>query len=213
MELKDILKQRRLEVGLTLAEVAKLVGVSEATVSRWESGNIANMKRSRIAALAKALQVSPSVIMGWEEPAPAKPSNPMEGLPPECIPIEELHKKRVPLLGRISAGMPILAVENIEGYEWTDNEMVDYALRVDGDSMINARIHDGDVVMVSKQCQIDNGDIVVALINGDDATVKRFYQYNDIVVLRPENPEYKEMQYHAGEVQLLGKVKELKIRF
>ena len=74
MEIKDLLKMRRLELGLTLAEVAKMVGVSEATVSRWETGNIANMKRSRIALLAKALQVSPSIIMGWEENPQEAPS-------------------------------------------------------------------------------------------------------------------------------------------
>lgn len=65
--IKEILKNRRLELNLTLLDVAKAVGVSEATVSRWESGNIANMRRSRIAALAKVLQISPAVIMGWNE--------------------------------------------------------------------------------------------------------------------------------------------------
>lgn len=68
MEVKDILKNRRIDLGLTLKEVADKVGVSEATVSRWESGDIANMRRDRIAALASVLDVSPGVIMGWEEP-------------------------------------------------------------------------------------------------------------------------------------------------
>lgn len=67
MEIKDIIKTRRIELGITQAQLAAAVGVSEATVSRWESGDISNMKRSRIAALAKALQISPSVIMGWDE--------------------------------------------------------------------------------------------------------------------------------------------------
>ena len=68
MEVKDILRNRRIDLGLTLKEVADKVGVSEATVSRWESGDIANMRRDRIAALASVLDVSPGVIMGWEEP-------------------------------------------------------------------------------------------------------------------------------------------------
>lgn len=67
MEIKDIIKTRRITLGITQAQLAAAVGVSEATVSRWESGDISNMKRSRIAALAKALQISPSVIMGWDE--------------------------------------------------------------------------------------------------------------------------------------------------
>lgn len=75
MEIKDVLRQRRQALGMTLKEVADAVGVSEATVSRWESGDIANMKRDKIAALASVLHVSPSVIMGWEEP-PAYYTNP-----------------------------------------------------------------------------------------------------------------------------------------
>lgn len=67
MEIKEILKKRRLELQLTLLDVAKAVGVSEATVSRWESGHIENMRRDKIAQLAKVLKISPSVIMGWEE--------------------------------------------------------------------------------------------------------------------------------------------------
>ncbi|MEI3187969.1 MAG: helix-turn-helix transcriptional regulator [Lachnospiraceae bacterium] len=68
MEIKDILKQRRLEKQLTLDDVARLVGVSAATISRWESGDIANMKRDKIVNLAKALDISPAVIMEWDEP-------------------------------------------------------------------------------------------------------------------------------------------------
>ena len=68
MEIKDILKSRRLELDLTMKEVADIVGVSEGTISRWESGEIANMRRDKIAALAKVLRISPSIIMGWEEP-------------------------------------------------------------------------------------------------------------------------------------------------
>lgn len=68
MEIKDILKNKRIELGLTMAEVAQKVGVSEATISRWESGEIANMRRDKIAALAQVLKISPSVIMGWEDP-------------------------------------------------------------------------------------------------------------------------------------------------
>ena len=69
-EVQKILKNRRIELNLTMLDVAKIVGVSEGTISRWESGDIANMRRDRIAALAKALQITPDVIMGWEKPKP-----------------------------------------------------------------------------------------------------------------------------------------------
>ena len=71
-EVHKILKDRRIELGLTMLEVAKKVGVSEATISRWESGDIANMRRDRIAGLAKALEINPDVIMGWEELPPLR---------------------------------------------------------------------------------------------------------------------------------------------
>lgn len=79
MEVKDIIKKRRRELGLTIADVAAACGVSEATVSRWESGHIANMRRSRIADLAKVLQISPSVIVGTEEKAPSYDIDPQWG--------------------------------------------------------------------------------------------------------------------------------------
>ena len=68
MEIRDVIRNRRIELGLTMKEVADMVGVSEATISRWESGDIANMRRNKISALANALQMPPAVIMGWEEP-------------------------------------------------------------------------------------------------------------------------------------------------
>ena len=70
-EINEILKDRRIKLNMTMLDVAKKVGVSEGTISRWESGDIANMKRDKIAALARTLQISPGVIMGWEEPKPA----------------------------------------------------------------------------------------------------------------------------------------------
>ena len=76
MEVKDILKSRRQELNLTMKEVATSVGVNEGTISRWESGDIANMKRDKIMALAKALQISPAVIMGWDDGSTILPAYP-----------------------------------------------------------------------------------------------------------------------------------------
>jgi len=122
------------------------------------------------------------------------------------------YKKQIPILGRISAGLPVLAVENIEGYENVEDPSLDYVLVVKGDSMIGARIFEGDHVYVTKEVDYENGDIVIALINGNDATIKRFYRYNDEIILRPENPTMKEMHYSSDEVSLLGKVKEVKFK-
>lgn len=121
-------------------------------------------------------------------------------------------RNTIPILGRIAAGIPIMAVEHIEGYEDVEDDLLDYALIVKGDSMIGARIFDGDIVYVDKDVEYQNGDIVVALINGYEATLKRYYRYDREIILKPENPTMKEQRYNAAEVQLIGKVKEVKFK-
>lgn len=119
---------------------------------------------------------------------------------------------KVPLLGRVTAGYPIFAVQNYQGYynlpasEFRGEDM--FMLEVSGDSMINADIHDGDKIIVRKQSSADNGEIVVALVdNLENATVKRFYKKEDKIVLHPENPDYPDFEYSPDqEVQILGKV-------
>ena len=113
---------------------------------------------------------------------------------------------RVPLLGRVTAGMPILAVEEVEDYvPYTGHYDVKelFALRVSGTSMLNAGILDRDVVIVRRTNTAQNGDVVVALI-GDEATVKRIYVESDHIRLQPENPEYEPII--VKEVTVLGKV-------
>lgn len=198
MEIKDILKNRRIELGLTMADVAKQVGVSEGTVSRWESGNIANMRRSKIAALAKALRLDPNVIMGWDDP-----------LPSNCTPLSSLPM--IPVVGKIAAGQPILAQENIIGYIPTDIKNPDeyFYLHIVGDNMINAGIEDGSDVLIRKQNCAENGQIVACFVNGDSATLKRFKQIGDTIVLMPENSNYEPIivkcsDFESGYARILG---------
>ena len=199
MEIKDILKNRRTELGLTQLDVANAVGVSEATVSRWESGDIANMKRSRIASLASVLKMSPSIIMGWNEEHEAH-------MPSNISPLPAMRK--VPLVGSIACGTPILAEENLDGtVEAPDHVRADFALRCKGDSMINARIFDGDIVYIRQQESVEHGEIAAVLI-GDEATLKRVYIYDDCISLEAENPQYKPMVYRGEEmnnIRILGK--------
>jgi len=123
---------------------------------------------------------------------------------------EKIHYiKQIPLLGFVPGGPPMLAAESYDEYIPVTDASLDYALKVIGDSMINVRIQDGDTVFIDKDASINNGDIVVALINDTEATLKRFYLYGDVVVLRPENPNMQERQYPASEVRVLGKVKKV----
>lgn len=125
---------------------------------------------------------------------------------------DNAHDKRIPILGTISAGLPIIVQENIIGYEYTSDNC-DFCLRVKGDSMINARIHDGDIVYVKKQSDVENGEIAVVIIDGEEATLKRVYKINGNVILHPENPIYKDMIFSKKDfkqVQIIGKVKYVK---
>lgn len=116
------------------------------------------------------------------------------------------HAGRVPLLGTVTAGMPILAVEEIEDYipygGRTEGKTL-FALHVRGDSMVNAAILDGDIIVVEQTPTARNGEIVVALV-GDEATVKRFYKENGHFRLQPENDDYAPII--VDEVAILGKV-------
>lgn len=116
--------------------------------------------------------------------------------------------KMVPLVGTIACGTPILAEENIEDMvPMPEHIKADFALRCKGDSMINARILDNDIVYIRKQESVENGEITAILID-NEATLKRFYKYGNTVLLRAENPNFKELEYsneEINEIRILGK--------
>ena len=118
---------------------------------------------------------------------------------------------RIPIVGRVTAGEPILAIENIEGYIHLDRTFVSsknvFLLRVQGDSMIEAHIQDGDFALVKPQSSVENGEIVVALIE-DEATIKRIFQKRDLVRLEPAIPTMEPIVVQKGEkkVSIVGKV-------
>ena len=131
--------------------------------------------------------------------------NEMDGMKKRTITLADSHRAdRIPVVGVVTAGLPILAVENIEGYLPWDGEAGCFALRVRGDSMIGAGILDGDRVVVRAQPTADNGEIVVALL-GDSATVKRFRKDGKQIWLLPENPAYDPID--GNQAQIIGKVK------
>jgi repressor LexA len=120
---------------------------------------------------------------------------------------------QVPVLGRVSAGAPILAAENIEEHivcehANTNNEL--FALKVQGHSMIKAHIQNNDLVIADRSASIRNNDIVVALIDGEEATVKRYEKRGEIICLIPENDEFRTLELEPTRVSILGKVIEVR---
>lgn len=137
---------------------------------------------------------------------PNSTKNPEIILPDNIIPLPKT--KMVPLVGTIACGTPILAEENIESMvSMPEHIHADFALRCKGDSMVGARILDNDIVYIRKQETVENGEIAAVLID-NEATLKRFYRYGDTVVLRAENPTFKEIEYRneeLNELKILGK--------
>ena len=196
ISVKDILKDRRLELELTLEDVAKRVGVSPATISRWESGDIANMRRDRIAALAEALQISPAVIMGWDIDTPIPPG------------AHRPQFKKVPMLGYAAAGQPLEDINQDTPYYDVENKYdVDFCITVRGDSMINAGINDGDIVFIKSMSEVLNGKIACVEIDNEKVCLKRFYKSEDGIMLVSENPKYTPIQlnrFNCQNVKILG---------
>lgn len=215
MEFKDLIKKRRAEIGVTLEDIGKIVGVSKATVQRWESGEIKNIRRDKIEKLSQALQTTPAYLMGWDE---NKSHANTVSLPYGAVPYNPVIHK-IPILGYIAAGMPIYAEEHIEGYTYTErNGGAEYfALRVKGDSMNAVQINDGNLLIVRRQPTIENGEIAVVRVNKDNATVKRFKQLKSIIQLIPQsyNPEHQIQIYDLehDNVEIIGKVVECKVEF
>lgn len=190
----NIIKNRRKSLGLSQQAVADYMNVSKSAISRWESGQVDNMGRSRIQQLSGVLNISPaSIVLGKE----VKNDN-----------ILPFQTKKVPILGKIAAGEPILCNEETEAYILVNEDLhIDYCLKVEGDSMIEARIHDGDLVFIRQQPVVENGEIAVVLID-NEVTLKRFYKDKNLIMLKPENSKYKPLMYTKEDfkqVRILGK--------
>ena len=172
--------------------------MSRQTIQRYESGVIGNIPYDKIEGIAKALNVTPGYLMGWEQ---------LPDIPdfPNIFPIET---KKIPLLGKIAAGQPVMAEECFDSYVQCGTDIhADFCLRVQGDSMINARIYDGDIVFIHKQPEVENGEIAAVAID-DEVTLKRVYMSDNFVELRAENPKYKPMVFNQSNClnfRILGK--------
>ncbi len=193
------LRELRKEKGITLDELAAKIGTSKQTIHRYENGVINNIPPEKVEKLAAALGTTPSELMGWETAAIPKYEN-----------ILPLATKKLPMLGRISCGIPIYAEEEHESFVAAGIDIdADFCLRASGDSMTGARIFDGDTVFIRSQNSVDNGEIAAVIIN-DEATLKRVYFYPEEqkLILTPENPRYAPLVYMGREledIKIIGK--------
>lgn len=200
MTVAQRIRARRKELHMSAEDVAALIGVSPSTVYRYESSEIANMGIDKLEPIAKALRTTSAYLMGWAESAESAAATPDNIIPMPAT-------RELPLLGNIACGEPILTEENLDGtVSCPEHVAADFALRCKGDSMINARIFDGDIVYIRQQPSVDDGQIAAVLI-GDEATLKRVRLYEDHISLEPENPRYRPIVLWGEEmsaVRILG---------
>lgn len=195
------IKQQREAIGLSQEELAQKLGYkSRSTINKIESG-INDITQSKVIEFAQALGTTPAYLMGWEEEKDNIYS--FDNIMP-------IKTQRIPLLGEIACGEPIYADEDRESYiEIGTNIKADFCLRAKGDSMINARILDGDIVFIRNQSNVENGEIAAVIID-DEATLKRVYynRANGILQLVAENPSFPPLIYSGDEldtIRILGK--------
>ena len=180
--------------GMKQIELATRSGISKYSISHYLKGDWEG-KQDAVYELARALNVSEAWLMGYD--VPAERSAPKVSvqldkkptIPPGFMPLPKMRK--VPLIGAIACGDPITAIQNREGDVNAPVDMrCDFALKCQGESMIGAGIHDGDVVYIRIQPEVENGEIAAVRI-GEEATLKRVYLHNDYIELRPENPAFE----------------------
>ena len=207
-KMADRIKYLRKKNDLTQEELGKIIGVQKSAIRKYEKGEVQNLKRTTIKTMADYFGVSPSYLLGWDD----APTN---------TPIKKDKHNNVPVLGRVAAGIPIDAIEEIIDYEQITDVMASsgeyFALKVIGDSMA-PKFTEGDVVIVRKQEDVDNGDIAIMLINGNEATIKRVQKYDGGIHLIPTNQAYPILTFSNKEIEelpvrCLGKVVELRAKF
>jgi repressor LexA len=222
--LGERIRQLRQNKGLTQQKLAEMLNTTNATISNYETG-ASTPDYETLQKIADIFNVTTDYLLGRTDEITVKENktthsidkeklkDALEDILNDIIPVKNIVK--VPILGTIRAGDPIYAEENIEGYTIVDEEDVKgskcFFLRVKGDSMINARIMDGDLVFVREQPDVENGEIAVVIVNGDEATIKRVYKLPDAIILQPENSKYKPIvipkkDVERGEVRIIGKV-------
>lgn len=209
MEVNELIKKRRKQLGLSAEAVAEKVHVSPATMYRYENGDVKKIPIQVIKDLSVVLHLDPYSLYDFDQAT------------------DELEKSinskvvKIPVLGKVQAGYPIEAMENIIDYEEISEETARqgdfFALQVKGNSM-EPKFSEGDIVIVRKQEDIDSGDIAIILVNGDEATIKKIKKFDGGIHLVPLNPQFDILTYTNEQIEKLpvrciGKVVELRAKF
>ena len=199
----EILRNLRKEKGLSQAELATILGVSKSTVGMYEQSKRSPHSDDLLMRIAGFFGVTIDYLKGY-----SPDSAPIDF---EKFGISGVAFKKFPMLGKIACGEPVMCEQEYETQVSASSEInADFCVTAQGDSMINARIMDGDIVFVREQSIVENGEIAAIIVNDDEVTLKRFYYYpeNHRVILQAENPKYQPMVFDGEQldhIRVLGK--------
>lgn len=208
MKLGDLIREYREQHDISQRQFAEKCDLSNGYISILEKGANPNTGKPVTPTIPQLKKLSLGLGMTMMEMLESVDDMPIDitGGIPNIIPMPEMRK--VPLIGTIACGAPILATEHIDEYiDIPRHISADFALTCKGDSMINARVFDGDIVYIRQQDTVDNGEIAAVLIDGE-ATLKRVHLFEDHISLEPENPQYRPFVYWGEEmndIRILGK--------
>lgn len=193
----------------TRGEMCEALGIKYTTFADWVNAKT-YPRIDRIEQMANYFGIKKSALLEEHDQLPA-----------DAIPYQERPTQPIPIVGVVSCGMPLLAEDNIEGYHETSLQDITtgetyFWLRAKGDSMINVGIHEGDLLLIRQQHDVDSGDIAVVSINSDVATLKRVIKKENALILQPENPSYETKIFVGQEmesVHIRGRLMKLEKRF
>lgn len=214
MLMGERIRAERRRMKLSQDEVAKVLETTKQAIYKYEKGIVENIPPEKVERMAELFGVTPAYLIGWSDD-PQGEGEGESGVPSDLpaavlTELRPIARTKLPMLGNVACGEPIYAAEDHETYLAAGGIDADFCLTAKGDSMINARIFDGDVLFVKKQEIVDDGEIAVVLVE-DEATVKRvFYDRGaEELTLVPENPMYRPMRFSGAalnQIRILGKV-------
>jgi len=213
-EIGNRIRETRISRGKTLEDIASEIGVVRSTVQRYETGKIDKIKLPVISAIADALGVNDAWLIGKSDKMVLTDADRFQRFAdafnaahPELL--SPVTKKSYPLIGEVACGEPIIANEEHEVLSCGKDIDANAVVIARGDSMIGARIYDGDTVFVRFQQQVENGEIAVVIVENEithdaEVTLKRYFRYGeDLVILRPENTAYEDIVFKGEEINRL----------
>lgn len=200
------LKKLREKTGISQEELGNIIGVSKSTIGMYEQGKRMPQKDTVLKKIATCFDVSIDFLLGYSKETESKDSF-------KCsdFGIVEPNYKDFPMLGNIACGLPVLCVEENDIFVRASSDIrADFCLTATGDSMINARIFDGDTIFIRHQNIVENGEIAAVIVNDEEVTLKRFYYYPERqqLILQPENPMHQPQVYLGEElnhIRVIGK--------